>query len=753
MRQTTLLLFAWITLCAWAQQAATPAFPGAEGHGRYTPGGRGGKIVHVKNLNDSGTGSFREAVKGSDKKIVVFDVGGVIALESDVNIGPNTTIAGQTAPAPGITLRYYTVYPKGDNIVMRFIRIRRGEEKDVNDGADAITARNYTQMMIDHCSFSWSIDEVASFYDNNNFTMQWCTIGESLNNAGHNKGTHGYGGIWGGKLASFHHNMICHVNNRSPRFNGTRYDWPDYVKNLKYEEYKWENALQAENVDFRNCVVYNCANGCYGGPGGGFINMVGNYYKTGPAGNTTRTTKISVASEDNAAGATKYLGMTSRYYIEGNQVNQNTGYDWTNIAYDEGVVTINGELYSKDTSHYNGSNTDYVNYEGEDYVRIRLDNPVATGEVTTHTAATAYSKVLDYAGASLTRDNVDTRYVTEARNGTATYTGSVTGKKGRIDKVADVEGYTEANFGTGSRADDYDADGDGMADAWERANGLDPDDATDAKLTTIDPDKYYTNVEVFLNSLVQDIMLNGNADGDNAVKDYYPAYVKEDGTRVEAINKQEGTETEKKNIEFLVGQSTNLNNNTSDTYYFQNGVTITNKKSKEYAAGKENGIKFSAGVQYTVNLPEDTYIQDVTFTGYDNYDDKDSYLSEVAGTAYTASQYSFPKKDASGNYILTTHTLHFDQPLTESFTFTPTGKQVVLTITLAGTQGGTEEQAAAGDVNHDGIINIIDVTSIISHILGQTPSTFFESEADINKDGIVNIVDVTMVIDTILKQE
>ena len=230
-----------------------PAFPGAEGHGRYVTGGRGKTVVHVTNLNDSGTGSFRQAVSSANR-IVVFDVAGVIDLKSNLSFKDNITILGQTAPYPGITLRYYTVQPGANNII-RFIRFRRGQEKDINDGADACWQRNKTGIIFDHCSFSWSIDEVASFYDNNNFTMQWCTIGESLVDAGHGKGAHGYGGIWGGKLASFHHNMILHVANRSPRFNGARYNWAGYTSNKLYSQYQWQNAVQSENVDFRNCVV------------------------------------------------------------------------------------------------------------------------------------------------------------------------------------------------------------------------------------------------------------------------------------------------------------------------------------------------------------------------------------------------------------------------------------------------------------------------------------------------------------------
>ena len=595
-KQLLTLIAAMMAIMAIAQEQV-PAFPGAEGHGRYVTGGRGGQVIHVTNLNDSGSGSLRNAVSGSSKKIVVFDVAGVIALKSNLNIGANTTILGQTAPAPGITLRYYTVNPNGNNIIIRYLRFRRGQEKDVNDGADASTARHFTGIIIDHCSLSWSIDDVASFYDNNNFTMQWCTIGESLNNAGHGKGAHGYGGIWGGKLASFHHNLICHVNNRSPRFNGARYDWTGYTSNKLYNEYKWENAVQAENVDFRNCVVYNCGNGCYGGPGGGKINMVNNYFKTGPTATTSRLTTVTVGASGNSEGYPKYWTMTSRYYLSGNQINSTKNAGWNYMSYDDGTYLINGKRYSPDPNHYNGANETYEkNSAGTDCICMQLDEPTYTGEITTHTAEQAYEKVLTYAGASLIQDDVDARYFTEARNGTATYSGSVTQQKGRIDLVSDVNGYTETNFGTGSRDASFDTDKDGIPDAWETANGLNPNDATDAVTYTLDPAKYYMNIEVYANSLVQDIMVAGNADTDDAAKEYYPAYKKEDGTQVEAINtlgldlnpsdnptgetktytvKFNGDDVQSQNGFFSFGDSNNkhsFNTKFTGTY---NGITFT----------------------------------------------------------------------------------------------------------------------------------------------------------------------------------
>ena len=535
-------------LMSAAALAQAPAFPGAEGHGRYVTGGRGGKVIHVTNLNDKGTGSFRAAVTGNSKKIIVFDVAGVIPLASDLTIGANTTILGQTAPSPGITLRYYTVRPE-DNCIIRFIRLRRGQEKDINDGADATWQRNKTGIIFDHCSFSWSIDEVASFYDNNNFTMQWCTVAESLTNPGHSKGAHGYGGIWGGKLASFHHNFVGHLMNRGPRFNGARYGWTGYTSNKDYDTYKWENPVQAENVDFRNCVMYNAQGTCYGGPGGGQINIVNNYYKAGPShslksktlngikvsvssgkerGSQDRITQVTVSSSGNSDKKhPEYYEMTSRYFISGNTTETTKGtvtknQDWKGVVYDKGTYTYNGERYSADKKNFYGDAVAHQTIVGVSCVKIKMDNPAPTGEVTTHSAAEAFSKVLAYGGASLYRDEIDARYMEEAKTGTAQYKGSITLSPGIIDKVSDVNGYTESTFGSASHPADFDTDKDGIPDAWELANGLNPNDDSDALTYSLDGKGYYTNLEVYANSLVEDIMKQGNADAENKVDEYYP---------------------------------------------------------------------------------------------------------------------------------------------------------------------------------------------------------------------------------------
>jgi hypothetical protein len=580
MKQKVFTLLA-ASLISAASMAQAPAFPGAEGHGRYVTGGRGGKIVHVTNLNDSGTGSFREAVK-SGNKIIVFDVAGVIALKSDLKFADNITILGQTAPSPGITLRYYTVQP-GSNNIIRFIRIRRGQEKNINDGADASWQRNKTGIIFDHCSFSWSIDEVASFYDNNNFTMQWCTVAESLTNPGHSKGAHGYGGIWGGKLASFHHNFVAHLMNRGPRFNGARYGWTGYTSNKEYSTYKWQNAVQAENVDFRNCVMYNAQGTCYGGPGGGQINIVNNYYKAGPShslkgttlnglkvdvstgkerGSQDRITLVTLSTQSNSdKNHPELYDMTSRYYINGNTTETTKGSktankDWKGVSYDKGIPSLNGEYYSPDANNFYGDAVAHTTISGKSCVKIKMDEPAPTGQVTTHSAAEAYEKVLAYVGASLYRDEIDARYMEEAKTGTATYKGSITNSPGIIDKVSDVKGYTEANFGTGTRPADFDTDKDGIPDEWEKANGLNPNDASDALTYSLDEKGYYTNIEVYANSLVENIMKAENQNALSGVDEYYPTTVSTGISQIE--NNQEAGNSAIKSITYYTLNGTKL---------------------------------------------------------------------------------------------------------------------------------------------------------------------------------------------------
>ncbi len=544
MKKLLLSVSAIISAISLSAVETAPAFPGAEGHGRYTTGGRGGEIRHVTNLNDSGAGSLREALKGDKAKIIVFDVSGYIDLKSDLNITSNTTIAGQTAPEGGITLRYRTVnFTNCDNVIVRFIRSRRSQVKNVNDGADATWGRNHKNIIIDHCSFSWSIDEVASFYDNRDFTMQWTTIAEGLGNPGHSKGAHSYGGIWGGKNASFHHNMIAHVQNRAPRFNGARYSWTGY------DNTKYSSTVDAERVDFRNCLMYNWGSGsaCYGGPGGGYINIVNNYYKAGPGtSNKTRVTQVSVAKSGNAdKNHTELYGLSSRYYIDGNYVTAAStpqNYDWKGVKYDDsdGLVISGGERYMKDASHQFGENVTYTKISGTDCVSVKLDAEIEPGEVTTHSAENAYDKIISYCGASLYRDAVDARYMEEATTGTTTYYGDVpyvdasgktyatSNRAGILDFINDPSGVENPKTASypelpsNVRAAGYDSDNDGMPDDWETANGLNPNDASDAKAYTLDSKGWYTNVEVYINSIVENIMKAGNADNISSVDEYYP---------------------------------------------------------------------------------------------------------------------------------------------------------------------------------------------------------------------------------------
>ena len=466
------------------------AFPGAEGGGMYTTGGRGGKVIKVTNLNDAGTGSLRAALSESGPRTIIFDVSGTIELKSRLNINNgDVTIAGQTAPGDGICLKDYSAVINGSNVIIRFVRFRMGDEANVED--DALWGRFTKNVILDHCSMSWSTDECSSFYANENFTMQWCILSESLRNSVHDKGTHGYGQIAGGVNASYHHNLLAHHDSRNPRFDSGEV----------YGTSSQPLTNDKRAVDFRNCVVYNYSNyPAYGGDGQK-INFVGNYYKWGPA---------SINGPDaNTSG--KKRGY---FYLVGG-INQ--GVDWGNP-----------HIYMGDNTNYLHTDGTFDNVNADNWAGIQHDsNPGATtvtkltepvtiapsgvpARVTTHTAAVGFEKVLAHAGASLKRDAVDKRAVHDTRNGTATNMNGGNGSlNGLIDTQAAVGGWPTYK----SERPRKDTDGDGIPDAWEDAFGLDKNSAADGNNKTLDPRGRYTNLEMYLHYLVKHIVADQNAEG------------------------------------------------------------------------------------------------------------------------------------------------------------------------------------------------------------------------------------------------
>ncbi len=480
MKQLLTLLIIWVLyLPAVAQQA--PAFPGAEGFGRYTTGGRDGKVIHVTNLQDSGVGSLRWALNQSGKRIIVFDVGGTIELTSELKIGRgDVTIMGQTAPGDGICLSGFNLTIAADNIIIRFIRVRPGDKMEASDGKDAMGGRFKKDIIVDHCSSSWSTDEACSFYVNQNFTLQWCFITESLRESGHSKGAHGYGGIWGGENASFHHNLLAHHDSRNPRFSGSG------------NNHRVNLPVEAEVVDMRNCVVYNWGGKVGYGAEGGSYNLVNNYYKPGPG---TRLKSGEIQAMDKDAGNS------------GNEPNAH------------GVFYVNGNYYVG-----KGANWDWNGMRNntlDPVEKCKSDTAFAKGEVTTHSAEQTYIQVLKYGGCSLNRDAIDTRIAHETETGTTTYKGSKSGYKGIIDTPSDVGGLPDYKGGECLA----DVDNDGMPDIWEIANGLNPNDSSDAQKYTIDARRWYTNIEVYCNWLVEDIMKAGNLYAIENVQEYYPEVV------------------------------------------------------------------------------------------------------------------------------------------------------------------------------------------------------------------------------------
>ncbi len=439
------------------------AFSGAEGFGKFTTGGRGGKIFIVSNLNDKGPGSFREAAEAKGKRIIVFAISGTIHLETKLLIKGDVTIGGQSAPGDGICLADNSVSLGGDNIIIRYLRFRMGDKYqkggmvDGNGGDDAFGGVRRKNIIIDHCSMSWSTDEVFSIYAGDSTTVQWNIISEPLNYSYHfetgdkDYEHHGFGGIWGGRHLTAHHNLFAHCINRNPRFDGIR------------------NAPE-ENVDYRNNVIYNWGgNSIYAGEGGNY-NIVNNYFKYGPS--TNKNARYRIVSPGKWDKPPIPYG---KFYIDGNYIEgaaDVTKNNWLGI-----------EMGNKGTE--------------ADKKESIVDKPITSIAITYQTAKEAYEAVLKFVGASYKRDTLDERIINDVKNST----GRFIDVQGGFTHGTAYELTVNAWPTLKTLPPPVDTDKDGMPDDWEKKNELNINDAGDAATYTLN--KQYTNIELYLNSLIK----------------------------------------------------------------------------------------------------------------------------------------------------------------------------------------------------------------------------------------------------------
>ena len=467
-----LLPHAWLLFllvvcgCARQQKISQPvnndvaiAFPGAEGFGKYTTGGRGGKVMMVTNLNDDGAGSFREAVAKNYPRIIVFAVSGTIHLQSKLNIKGNVTIAGQTAPGDGICIADHPVSLAGDNIIVRYLRFRMGDRYqnagmvEGSGGDDAFGGIGRKNIIIDHCTMSWSTDEAFTVYGGDSTTLQWNLISEPLNYSYHfEKGDkdfeqHGFGGIWGGRHTSAHHNLFAHCVTRTPRFDGAR-------------------NIPAEFVDFRNNVIYNwVSNNTYAGEGGEY-NVINNYYKPGPS--TNKNAKARFLNPYKKLPKLNYgIFFVHGIVIEG--LPEVTIDNWKAVVMNDGTDA--------------------------DKELAKASAPFSATFITSHSANEAYEMVLKGAGASFSRDSLDRRIINDVINGT----GKIIDVQGGFPHGTPYEQTVNAWPTLRSSTAPKDFDKDGMPDEWEKKNGLNAADANDASYVSLH--KYYTNIEVYITSL------------------------------------------------------------------------------------------------------------------------------------------------------------------------------------------------------------------------------------------------------------
>ena len=433
-----------------------PAFPGAWGGGMFTTGGRGGQVIAVTNLNDHGPGSLRAAIEATGPRIVVFRVAGIIELESNLNINnPDITIAGQSAPGDGVCIAHQSLNINTHNVILRHLRVRRGRPEG-GQGSDNIGGNPAGQIIVDHCSASWGMDENLSLYrymkpvpggdvklPTKNVTVQWCISSEALNAK-----NHAFGGTWGGQDSTFHHNLFACNTARNPSIG------------------------MSGEFDYRNNVIFNWRHRTMdGGDETSLINVINNYYKPGPAVNENMRSVIARIEQrnmyspgnrwDKQGWYPAARGRPGKWYVAGN--------------YFEGATEVTAD--------------NWKGMRGPEEI-ARVNTPFEGWPVLQQSAMEAYEAVLAKAGATLPcRDAVDKRVTEMVR------TGKVITPDGIVNDPKEVGGYPDYTFTPAEVPQD--TDGDGMPDEWEKAHGLNANDAADA---SADADKDgYPNVEEFLN--------------------------------------------------------------------------------------------------------------------------------------------------------------------------------------------------------------------------------------------------------------
>jgi len=449
MKHLLMMLLGGLIVCSLNAQISQdlPAFPQAEGFGAYALGGRGGKVIFVDNLNDDGPGSLRAAVMDPEPRIVIFRVSGTIELQSELRVThPYITIAGQTAPGDGICLKNFPLkVHRTHDVIVRGIRVRPGIELlSGGKSSDGIAVEWSRNVIIDHCSASWSTDEILN--TNNqaiDVTVQWCIFSESLNNSVQGR-EHGYAATLGGTRTTYHHNLLAHNKGRNPSIGGGD-------RNRRTE------------MDFTNNVVYNWVSRvCDGKPQ--TMNFVANYYKQGPA-TPVNNNFIILKIQDS-----ERYGYISKWYVSDN------------------YVSGHPEL-TKD----NWSGAVLFQHEGTSIEKNRVDTPFENANYMTRDAPLAYLEVLNHAGVTVPRrDVVDKRVIEDVRTGRATFGNGI------IDQVEQVGGWPELlTYGV-----PLDSDSDGMPDEWEMKEGLNIHDPSDR--FGIKQGEVYDNLERYLNELASD---------------------------------------------------------------------------------------------------------------------------------------------------------------------------------------------------------------------------------------------------------